>query len=285
MSSPSPRPQRTSRRLTPPRTHHWTTALALLLACALLTPVHADPKGERLAQQVYDRPDGRDLTTRGTMVLQERGHAPRTREMFIYRRDQGGGEVSTLIRFTAPGDIADTGLLTIDHAAGESDQWVYLPALGKPRRIPAARQGGRFVGSDLFYEDLRDRRVALDEHRWLRQETYEGVRTEVLESTPVDPGNSVYGKRLSWIHPEALVALRIDFFRPGQNQPFKRFTARRLERIQGYWTVTDSLMTDLDSGHQTRMTSTLTRYDSGLDPVLFSRRALEDPVFESRFRP
>ena len=242
-------------------------------------------KGRELAQRVYDRPTGADMTTRGSMILTEAGRSPRVRELVTYQKDYGDGRIATLIRFMSPGDIADTGLLTLDHTDGTSDQWVYLPALGNSRRIPSGRQGGRFVGSDLLFEDLQDRKVALDSHRWLETVDYEGVQAELIESIPLDPANSVYGKRLSWIHPEIAMPLRVDFYRPGALEPEKRFTVQRVERVQGYWTETDSLMADLDSGHQTRLIAEMVLYDRELPDSLFSVRALEDPAQERAFRP
>ncbi len=271
-----------------PDPRHTKRLLTLLCMTALLLPfaVTADEtRGRELAERVYNRPDGNDMTTRGAMVLQQRGGSPRSRSLIIYRRDQGPGQVATLIRFTDPADIAETGLLTIDGASGDSEQWVYLPELKNSRRISADRKGGRFVGSDFFFEDLRDRKVSLDRHRWLRTEALQGVQAEVVESIPVNPSNSVYGKRISWIHPEALTPLRIDFFKPGASNPFKRLTVQRLDRIQGYWTVTSSLMADLEQNHETRLTSQVTQYDRNLPASLFTKRALEDPSLEASFRP
>jgi len=258
---------------------------ASVLADASAPVVDPLERGQALAQRVYDRPEGDDVSTRGTMMLVEADREPRVRQMLTYRKDSGGGQVATLIRFTAPADIADTGLLTQDHPDGASDQWVYLPALGASRRIPSARRGGRFVGSDLFFEDLQDRKVELDRHRWLRSETLEGAATEVVESVPVDPGNSVYGQRISWVHPETATPLRVDFYQPGAEAPFKRLTVQRLERIQGYWTVMESRMTDLESNHQTRLINDVTRYDRDLPDALFSHRSLVDPALERPFRP
>lgn len=241
--------------------------------------------GRHLAQQVYDRPDGRDMTTVGRMELVEQGRSPRTREMTTYRLDLGDGEIWSLIRFTAPADINETGLLTLDHADGATDQWVYLPALDRSRRIPAARRGGRFVSSDIFYEDLQDRKVEQDHHRLVGEEELFGVRTKVLESIPVDAANSVYGKRLSWIHPDVLLPLRIDFFQPGRDEPFKRMTVQQIEDIQGYWTVMENTMDDLESGHRTRIIMDQVIYDRDLPESLFSSTVLEDPSREAQHRP
>lgn len=99
----------------------------LLLASGLtwMTPAMAND-ALLLAQRVYDRPNGRDLTTLGRMVLTEKGRAPRIREIVTYRLDKSGGETANLIRFLDPEDIAGTGLLSIDKVDGTTDQWLYL---------------------------------------------------------------------------------------------------------------------------------------------------------------
>jgi len=259
---------------------------SLLLLISLDSAVAGERAGEMLARQVHDRPDGEDMTTRSTMVLAEADREPRVRRMITYRIDLASGETRSLIRFTAPEDIADTGLLTFDHPDGRSEQWIYLPALDRSRRIPATRKGGRFVGSDLFYEDLRTRRVELDHHRLMGTEMLFGVETQLLESIPVEPGNSTYGKRLRWIHPDTLLPLRVDFFPPGGGeQPKKRLEVHRIEQVQGYWTVLDTTITDLDSGHSTRLLAEEVRYDRQLPDSLFTSRALEDPERERHYRP
>ncbi len=273
-------PQRSSRLL--------LGLILILLAAGLCLPrlgLADVQRGTELAQRVYDRPDGTDQVTYGTMTLIEPGRSPRQRQLYTFRREAAVGEMYTLIRFVSPADIENTGLLTRDYPDGSTDQWVYLPALDRARRIAADRKGGRFVGSDLFYEDLQDRKVDQDQHRHLGMDTLHDVAVERLESIPTDPNNSVYSKRLSWIHPETLIPLRIDFFSPGDTEPSKRLEVHRIEPIQGYWTVMDSTMTDLNSGHQTRMTVERIRYDQGLPDALFSQQALTDPAREQPYRP
>ncbi|MCK7496303.1 MAG: outer membrane lipoprotein-sorting protein [Comamonadaceae bacterium] len=120
------------------------------------------------------------------MVLTEKGRAPRIREVVTYRLDKSGGETANLIRFLDPDDIAGTGLLSIDKADGSTDQWLYLPALDRVRRISSERRGGRFVGSDLYFEDLQERKPTKDRHRLLGKQTEGGILCEVLESVPAD---------------------------------------------------------------------------------------------------
>lgn len=246
--------------------------------------VHADEASE-LAQKVYARPNGRDLTTVGRMVLTEKGHAPRIRELITYRLEKSKGETANLIRFLDPEDIAGTGLLSLDKANGKSGQWLYLPALDRVRRISGERKGGRFVGSDLYYEDLQERKPSEDRHRMVGNETINGVACDMLESTPVDPDSSVYRKRVSWIDPKTLMALRVDFFEGSDTAPSKRWWVVTKKKTQGYWTAIDSRIIDLASGHETRMWIDTALYDRNLPANLFSSQTLADENLESDYRP
>jgi len=245
----------------------------------------ADMAGETLARKVYDRPNGTDATSVVAMILQDEGRSPRERKMLVYRLDKKGGDVASLIRFLEPADIEGTGLLTLDMADGDSNQWVYLPAMDRVRRIDSGRKGGRFVNSDYFYEDLRDRKVEQDVHRVVGHETLAGVACDILESVPSERGNSVYGKRLSWVDPTTALPMRIDFFGRNDSEPNKRLQVLKRARVQGYWTVTDSVMTDLESGHKTRLTVEWIRYDRRLPGRLFTTQTLEDESAEEDYRP
>lgn len=257
------------------------------LACGLFLSGQswADPAGVELAQRVYDRPNGGDATSAVTMTLTEKGRSPRVRKMVVYRLDKKSGDISSLIRFAEPADIEGTGLLTIDRADGESSQWIYLPAMERVRRIDSNRKGGRFVNSDYYYEDLRDRKVTKDQHRIVGHENVSGVACDILESIPIEAGNSVYAKRLSWIDPTTLLPMRIDFFEKRSDQPSKRLLLLKQEKVQGYATVMDSTLTDLNSGHQTRLTLDRILYDRNLPEKLFTPQALEDESAEESLQP
>lgn len=247
----------------------------------------ADPYqlGTQLAQDVYNRPKGHDNSTHGAMILIEQGHEPRIRETYSYRLDKGHGKVLSLTRFTAPADIAGVGLLTIDYPGDKSDQWLYLPALERARRIASNRKGGRFVGSDLFYEDLQDREVSMDKNRFVGREKFSGVLCDVVESIPVKASNSVYSKRISWIHPKLMIPLRVDFYESGHAKPIKRLTVQKIEKIQGIWTVMLSTMEDLQDHHKTILKIEKIVYNRKLPDSLFTRQMLEDPVREAKYRP
>lgn len=259
-------------------------ALPALGLAAARAPASTDPAAA-LAQEVFDRPSGRDSTAYTRMELTERGRAPRVRELVTYRQSRPGGASAALIRFLEPRDVAGTGMLSLMHADGSSEQQLYLPALDRVRRIAGNRKGGRFVGSDLYFEDLQERQPARDRHRLLGKETMGGVACEVLESVPIDAGDSVYLRRLSWVDAQTLLVHRVDYFERDEATPSKRWELMASRRIQGYWTVTDSHMADLGSGHRTRMLLQEAVYDRRLPSSLFTPKTLADEAIESEYRP
>jgi hypothetical protein len=258
-----------------------------LLAVMISLPVQllAETDGTPLAQKLYDRPDGSDASTHALMVLTNKGSKPRYRTLYTYRLDNENDETWSLMRFTEPADINGTGLLTQDRPGDDSNQWIYLPALDRARRISSSRKGGRFVGSDIYYEDLRKRDVEKDTHRILGDGKVGKIATTKLESIPVDPDNSVYSKRISWVHMKTLIPLQVDYYTAGSKTPVKRLKVSKIQKLQGYWTVLESTFYDLKSGHQTRLVTQTIKYDQQLPANLFSRQTLSDTRLEEAYRP
>lgn len=292
MFSHKPMPADLRRRVVPALINLWRwlesclsgiSAALVLLAGA--PTAWADDAAVRLAQAVHQRPVGRDLTTVSRMELVEKGRTPRVRQFIAYRQDRGAAGSSNLIRFVQPQDIEGTGLLGITKADGSTDQWLYLPELDRSRRIAGDRKGGRFVGSDLYFEDLQERLPNKDRHRIIGKEAVGDTQCDVLESVPVDASSSVYLRRVSWVDPQTFVVLRVDYFEKDEARPSKRWTAIERRKVQNIWTVMHSVMADLQSGHETRIQVQKVIYDRKLPDKLFSSRALADEQIEAEFRP
>jgi hypothetical protein len=266
--------------------HTDATRRQMLAALSLLAipPLARADEALALAQQVHGRPAGRDVTTTSRMELAERGRTPRVRRIVTYRLDAGRDETAYLVRFLEPRDIAGVGLLSVTQSDGSTEQSLYLPELKRVRKIAGDRKGGRFVGSDLYFEDLQERRPRRDRHRLLGRETLDGIACDLLESTPTDPDDSVYLRRVNWIDRATAMALRVDYFERDPQAASKRWLAVDRQRIQGFWTVTASAMTDLAQGSETRLIVESARYDRKLPDRLFTARALADERYESEFR-
>ena len=148
------------------------------------------------------------------------------------------------------------------------------------RRISSERKGGRFVGSDLYFEDLQERKPTKDRHRLLGKQTENGILCEVLESVPWTPTiRSTASASAGSIPPPRSFCASI--ISRKTSTPQQTLAARAKKRNQGYWTLTDSRMIDLESGHETRMVIDSALYDQKLPAKLFTSQALADESLES----
>lgn len=248
---------------------------------------NASEEGLKLIERVHYRPDGIDQVSKTIMTLSGQGK-PRERTLYIYRLDgKEKGDMATLLRFVEPAEISGTGLLTIDYSEQEdSDQWVFLPELRRERRISSSRKGGRFLGSDLYFEDLQDRDPEKDNHTILRTEMLSGRLSTVVESTPLKSNYSVYSKRVAWIDMESLIPVKMEYYVEGRKQPIKRWLVKDLQNIDGFWIGLDRTMIDLENNSATNMHDIKVKFNQGFDESLFKVRALKsDSRTEKKWRP
>lgn len=229
--------------------------------------------GDSLARRIYDRDAGRDSVAVVEMVLTSSSGKRRVRQ-FESQTLKQGGLLHSLIRFTYPQDIKDTSFLTLERQEEDAEQFLYLPALRRVRRIVAKQKGKSFVNSDLFYQDLERRSPDKDEHRILGEEVIENRRCWILESVPVDEKSSAYGKVVAWVDQQSLLPMKSESF-DRKGRKIKSGRAQSIKQIDGIWTVMDSEVTTIKKRHTTRLTTREIRYNVGLDLSAFNKRALK----------
>jgi hypothetical protein len=233
----------------------------------------ARPSGEDLAQAVHSRDVGSDSFSRQVMELISADGQKRLRELEISAMDKGGLRKS-LLRFTSPADIAGTGFLALENDQGETEQFLYLPALKRTRRIVTGQKGRSFVNTDFTYEDMERRPVEDSEHIVTGEADLSGVKCWLLESRPKPGSDSQYSLVRAWVSQDHSVILKADFFTDGID-PIKRYTVLQLENIQGIWTEKKVSMEDLESGHKTLLEIREITYNSGIPESVFSQQSLE----------
>src|SRR5262249_30341131 len=169
---------------------------AVLVALWLIAPGSARaeeaqlPAGDEIARRVNERDEGHQVSRAMAMELVEKDGSSRTRLTRSFRRDFGDERRSVLF-FEDPPNLKGTALLSFDYAQRnrQDDQWLYLPALRRARRIATSERGRAFLGTDFSFEDMRkETRLSLDDYRWRTagSEEVEGRRCWVLEGIPVD---------------------------------------------------------------------------------------------------
>jgi hypothetical protein len=260
-------------------------ALSFLLSAEEPPQTRTDtPTGDWVARQVDARDTGRDAIVEMRMRLFDRQGRQRERSLEMRalrataKTPDGIGD-RVLIRFSYPNDIKGTGLLVLERPGGDDDRYLYLPALGRVRRVAGAERQESFAGSDLSYEEIGGR--ALEDY------TYELLDAKATWKAPDGGTHAAYqlksiAKDAGVTYPSVISLVRADNFVVVQADVFdrrgtraKRYEVRRLERIAGIWTVMDSTMSHDIDRTRTELSVVSARYDTGLSADAFSRRALE----------
>lgn len=253
-------------------------AFWLCLITMALRAETPDEKGLAIAEAV-DAADRGWGDMRASLEMQLRNaHGQESRRalrMQVLEID-GDGDLS-LTLFDAPRDIAGTAFLSHTHALEPDDQWLYLPALKRVKRIASANKSGPFVGSEFAYEDLSSTEVRKYRYRWLREEMIGERATDVLEEFPQYP-HSGYTRRLVWIDRSMQQPLKVEFY-DRRDALLKTLVfedyARHLDR---YWRPARMHM----QNHQTRKETVLLWRDYTFGTGLTARDFAQDRLKRAR---
>ncbi|OHE62574.1 MAG: outer membrane lipoprotein-sorting protein, partial [Treponema sp. GWA1_62_8] len=181
----------------------------------------------------------------------------------------------TLIVFQKPASVAGTRFLTIENPGKSDDRWIFLPALGKVRRVSAGEGSGSFMGSDFSYDDVSsaDRGVEEDAHVLLREEELDGKACWVIESKPKDSGYQ-YSRMVSWIQKDSSIARRIEMF-DKKGALLKILELGKIEDIQGRLTPKTTKMANAQTKTSTTIEVEILKYDDKIPEGVFTTRYLE----------
>jgi hypothetical protein len=259
--------------------------LPVLLACLLCLPgLDAQTQTpEWVARQIRDRDAGRDSRAEMRMRLFDRQRRVRERSMTLLAL-RGTGEESDrlLVRFTYPNDIKGTAFLVWEHSDADDERFLYLPALGRVRRIAGGEKQESFVGSDLSYEDIGGRDVADYTYAFTDPDAAwtapDGSRHPAwaLESRAKDSAAD-YPRTVSLVRRDNFVVVHADVYNP-RNERVKVFDVTRLERVDGIWTVLSMVVVNDRDKTRTELDTTSIRYNVGLSEKDFTRRQLEQEL-------
>lgn len=157
----------------------------------------------------------------------------------------------SLVRFRAPADLAGVGFLQIQKADDDDDRYLFLPELGKARRIAGNTRGSAFMGTDFTYADL-DRRDLREGTAVLKgQEDLGKFPCYHLEVIP-KRADSPYARLEIWVRTDNFVPLKtLMYNRAGVL--LKTLVTLELRRIDGRWFLTRSRMTDHAAARTTEL--------------------------------
>lgn len=246
----------------------WTTPLAHG------QETDAVERGLQIALEAARRDEGfGDLTAKLEMVLHSKSGRQSRRRLRLRTLEVPSDGDKTLIVFDEPKDVQGTALLTFSHIDGDDDQWLYLPALERVKRISSSNRSGPFMGSEFAYEDLSSQEVEEYTYRYLRDEELGGVATFVIERYPED-AKSGYTKQVVWIDQEAYRALRIDYY-DRQETLLKTLEQSDFQLFLGrHWRPGRMHMVNHRNGKSTDLLWTDYAFKTGLEDSDFDRNSL-----------
>ena len=255
-------------------------SLGLLIAAGWAAD---DPEARAIMQKVEDRDEGDHRTADMEMILIDKRGKQRLRKIRSFRMDKGVDTYS-LMFFQHPADVKDTGFLTYDYddPDRDDDQWLYLPALHKTKRIAASDKSRSFMGSDLNYSDMTSRDLEDYDFTFYKEKmkVIDGHKVWAIQSTPRSKAvikETGYTKGILFVRQDNHMVVRSISWedKPGYT---KWMQINRLEQIDGIWVTLDMQVLRRKGKqlvHKTVLRFDNVQFNQDLDEALFTTRRLE----------
>ncbi len=250
---------------------------SLIAALALTGSVWASPeKGLEIAKESVKRDNGfQDQSSEMEMILKNSQGQTSTRFMRSKTLETGTDGDKLLIVFDQPRDVKGTAFLTFTHNEGPDDQWLYLPALKRVKRISSSNKSGPFMGSEFAYEDLTSNEVEkYKDYNYIGDEACGDTTCYVIERVPVDK-NSGYTKQVVWVDQEHYRSMKVDYY-DRKGSLLKTLTFKKYKQYVGkYWRADEMFMENHQSGKSTVLNFKNYELQAGLSDKDFNRNALK----------
>ncbi len=252
-------------------------SIALLIALLPLSAPAQTPEAKGLA--IIEEADRRntgwiDGTATMEMTLRNSQGEQSVRALRLKTLEVEGDGDKSLSVFDSPKDIKGTALLSYTHALVPDDQWLYLPALKRVKRISSANKSGPFVGSEFAYEDLTSQEVAKYSYKWLRDEDLDGRACFVIEAYPAYD-NSGYTRQVVWLDQEMYQPVRIEYY-DRKDAPLKTLQSSEWQQyLDQYWRPGRMLMENQQTGKSTELKWFDYQFKTGLTDRDFDQDTLK----------
>jgi outer membrane lipoprotein-sorting protein len=220
---------------------------------------------------------GNDGSASVEMKIIDKSGSERTREFSLLRMNVEDGNQKFYVYFKQPADLyKQVFLVWKETGEGKNDsRWMWLPALNLKREIAPGDKRTSFVGSDFVYEDVSGRNLNEDNH-----ELVETTDTQyVVKNTPKDPDSVEFSHYTIWIDKDTFLPRKAEYF-DKNGKHYRTVEATKVETIQGFPTVVESVVSDLNTGGKTVNTFSDIQYNIGLKESIFTERFLRRPPRE-----
>ncbi len=235
----------------------------------------AEEKGLAIAVEADRRDSGwGDQKSSMQMILRNRHGDKSTREMHNKSLEVEGDGDKTLIVFDRPRDVKGTAFLSFTHAIKPDDQWIYLPALKRVKRISSSNKSGPFMGSEFAYEDISSQEIEKYSYKFIKDDVYKERPVFILERFP-QYKNSGYTRMITWLDKDTYSPLKIDFY-DRKNSLLKTLTYHDYKQyLDKYWRADRMEMVNHITGKSTTLLWKDYKFGNGLSDRDFDKNSLK----------
>ena len=247
----------------------------MLTVTSLAVAETPEEKGFAIALETDNRDKGwQDSSAVMKMVLRNRHGQESVRQIRVVNLEMEGDGDKGLTVFDEPRDIKGTAFLSYSHALVADEQWIYLPALKRVKRISSSNKSGPFMGSEFAYEDISSFEIPKYNYLYLRDEVLEGIDCFVLELRP-QYQYSGYTKSYVWVDKVEYRNQKVEYYdRKGSLLKVQRFTDYQLYLNQ-YWRAHTMTMDNKQNGKSTTLYWTNFKFKTGLTSADFKKNDLK----------
>lgn len=248
--------------------------LGSMLASGVTLAQTPEEKGLEIAKQIKARNLGwGDSQSDLTMTLRDRKGREVVRQMRSKSLEVDGDGDKGLTIFDTPLDVKGTAFLSFSHIVGDDDQWLYLPALKRVKRIASRNKSGPFLGSEFAFEDLSSFEVEKNTYTYLGDEACADMTCFMVEMDPIDPFSG-YTRVVAWIDEEHYRVHKIDFY-DRRDTHLKTLVAEGFQLYKDkYWRADKQVMINHKNGKSTDIEVKNIRFDTGLTDADFNDKKL-----------
>jgi len=215
-----------------------------------------------------------DFTANMKMYLRNKQGQESLRELKIKTLELENDGDKSLTLFNQPRDVKGTAFLSFSHPIKADDQWLYLPALKRVKRISSSNKSGPFMGSEFSFEDLSSFEVEKYHYKYLRDELINEQESFVIEQYPVDE-NSGYVRRIVWLDKVEYRVQKIDFY-DRKNSLLKTLSYTNYQQyLNEYWRADIMTMVNHQNGKNTELQWSDYNFSTGLVNGDFNKNALK----------
>ena len=249
--------------------------LSVLPLTALTAAQSPEEKGLAIAREADKRDEGfGDYTVDMLMILMNKQGQKSERQMRIRTLEVEDDGDNSLTIFDTPADVKGTAFLSYTHKVGDDDQWLYLPALNRVKRITSSNKSGSFMGSEFSYEDIASQELEKYTYKWIRDEEYEDKVCFVIEQSPVDKKNSGYTKQVIWLDKQEYRVWKVEYI-DRKNSLLKTLTSTGYRQyLDKHWRPNEMYMINHQTGKSTKLIMSNYKFRTGLKDSDFNQNSL-----------